>query len=124
MAKPSTTKKRVFLGRDAWVKHVATWKDSGLTQPAYAKQAGINRATFCNWVAKLRNERKDKNLPVTSSAFVPVNITSTSFSAADKDSDLSCDLTITLPNGIQCRFPTQHSPQQIVPWIDYLRRLS
>jgi hypothetical protein len=122
MAKSSTTKKRVFLGREAWVKHTAAWRDSGLTKEAYANKAGINLATFHNWIAKLRREKS--GLSTATSAFVPVTITPEAIPAlAGKSSDQTCELNITLPNGIQCNFSVHHSPQQIVPWLDYLRML-
>lgn len=120
----STDTKRVYLGRAAWVKHVAAYHESGLTQPVYAKKANINLTTFHNWVSKLRREQQSLPATESSSAFVPVNITPAAIPALDANtSGLSCELNITLPNGIQCTFPTNHSQQLIVPWLDYLRML-
>jgi len=113
-------KTRVFLGRDAWVQYISDFKQSGLTQPEYAKRHELNLTTFQNWIAKLKRESCSST--PASTTFVPVKVNPTLLSVASKEPVLnSGDLHIQLPNGIVCSFPSNHAPNLILPWIEYLR---
>lgn len=117
---------RIYLGRQAWIQHVADYRQSGKTQPEYCRQHNLVLTTFRNWVTKLKLEGLKKTAAPASkkTTFVPVNITPTQLASLDLTAEpLASELQITLPNGIQCTFPPNHSPRLILPWIDYLRVL-
>ena len=115
-------KARVFLGREAWVQHISDYKQSGLTQPEYAKRHELNLTTFQNWIAKLKREGRSRRSESTT--FVPVTVNSTVLSVDKKEpGPKTSDLHIRLPNDIECTFPSNHAPSLILPWIEYLRVL-
>jgi len=123
MASTDKTSTRQFLSRDIWIKHCSDYKSSGLTQPDYAKKHGLNIATFRNWIHRLHQEEREKNINHEGPAFLPVTLNLNEAKSLNLERGLSQDILITLPNGIQCRFTTQHQPKLIVPWIEYLRVL-
>ena len=55
------------LGRDAWVKLVDEFAESGLTQRDFAEHRGVALPTLQFWIYKLRRETKTPR-------FVPVNV--------------------------------------------------
>ena len=113
------TKTRVFLGREAWVQHCKDYQASGLSQPDYAKKHGLVLTTFRNWIHRLQREEHEKK----GQTFLPVKVNLAEVKAMPVEEGLKADIHITLPNGIQCSFTTQHKPNLIMPWIDYLRVL-
>ena len=126
MSKPESSKEqktRVFLGREAWIQHIKDYQASGLSQPAYAKKHGLVLTTFRNWIHRLHSEAREKRSQQDSPAFLPVTLNLHDVKSMNLEDGLSQDISITLPNGIQCRFTTQHQPKLIVPWIEYLRVL-
>jgi hypothetical protein len=122
MSNIKSISKRQYLGREAWIKHIADYKSSGLSQSEYAKQHGLVDATFKNWIQKLRREARESANTVKPQ-LVPVKVNLADVNAMDLQQGLSFDIEITLPNGIQCTFTPQHRPNLILPWIDYLKAL-
>jgi transposase-like protein len=114
---------RQYLSRAVWEKHVADFHASGLTQPEYAKKHGLVLTTFRNWVRRVIRDRQ--SLPTESPTFIPVKVNTSTDSLLEEDchDKPTGELHITLPNGIQCTFPTNHAPKLILPWIEYLRVL-
>ena len=109
---------RQYLSRAAWETHVADFRASGLTQPEYAKLHGLVLTTFRNWIRRIRCDQQE-----TAQTFMPVKVNMATLASLDTDKALPQDIHITLPNGIQCTFPSNHAPKLILPWIEYLRVL-
>ena len=115
-------KARVFLGRKAWVEHVSEYQQSGLAQPEYAKRHNLNTVTLRNWITKLKREERATSLQPT--AFVPVKVNGASLNVDRPVPDAKThELHIRRPIGIECTFPSNHAPNLILPWIEYLRVL-
>ena len=119
MSQTNKTSNRQYLSRDTWIKHIKSYETSGLTQPKYAKENGLVLATFRNWIHRLQREEHEKK----DQTFLPVKVNLAEIKAMPVEEGLKTDIHITLPNGIQCSFTTQHKPNLIMPWIDYLRVL-
>jgi hypothetical protein len=76
-----------------WPQHFERWRQSGLTQSEYCRQAGLSRHRFKYWRRQLeptevRRRRK------RASGFVPVQV---------RPSTAAPSLTLTLPNGMVLR---------------------
>lgn len=110
---------RQYLSRAVWEKHVAEFHASGLSIPEYARRYDLVLPTFRNWIRRLHEDNKRKAEP----AFMPVKVNVAELTALDTDDAVTQDIHITLPNGIQCTFTSQHIPKLIIPWIEYLRVL-
>jgi len=67
-------------------KIVESYYQSGLSQPAYCRQQGLNKSTFLYWIKKYRKEKQNDFLPLQ------VNAAKTTF-----------NLELDLPNGIKIR---------------------
>ena len=109
---------RQYLSRTAWQKHVTDYQASGLTQPEYAKAHGLVLTTFRNWIRRIAHEQQN-----TEQAFLPVSLNIHDTKELNVEEGLKQDIHVTLPNGIQCTFTSQHAPNLIMPWIEYLRVL-
>ena len=109
---------RQYFSRAVWEKHVADFRASGLTQPEYAKLHGLVLTTFHSWIRRIRCDQQE-----TAQTFMPVKVNMASLQSIETDNGLPQDIHITLPNGIQCTFPSNHAPKLILPWIEYLRVL-
>jgi len=123
MPKTDSTSNRKFIRRNTWIAHIETYKTSGLSQIEYAKKHELNLATFRNWIHRLQRESRKSPALSDKPAFLPVTLNSREINELNLDQGLKQDIHISLPNGIQCRFTTQHNPKLIVPWIEYLRVL-
>jgi hypothetical protein len=71
---PRTLKEK----RRFWLSHLETWRDSGLSMAAYARQAGISSKSLSYWHGKTRREslppattERPRLLPVSVSTTVP-----------------------------------------------------
>ena len=109
---------RQYFSRAVWEKHVADFQASGLTQLEYAKKHGLVLTTFQNWIRRIRRDKHNNE-----QTFMPVKVNMTTLASLDTDKALPQDIHITLPNGIQCTFTSQHAPKLVLPWIEYLRVL-
>ena len=65
---------------------VESYYRSGLSQPAFCRQQGLNKSTFLYWLKKYRHEKQDDFLPLKVSESKP-----------------SFNLELDLPNGIKIR---------------------
>jgi len=108
-----------YLSREVWKKHIADYKVSGLRQSDYANKHGLVLPTFRNWIHRLQRDEQATQSPT----FLPVTVNLSELKTQDVEKELSLDIQITLPNGIQCSFTPQHAPKLILPWIEYLRVL-
>ena len=72
--------------REEMFKIVESYYQSGLSQPAYCRQQGLNKSTFLYWIKKYRKEKQNDFLPLQ------VNAAKTTF-----------NLELDLPNGIKIR---------------------
>ena len=72
--------------REEMFKIVESYYQSGLSQPAFCRQQGLNKSTFLYWLKKYRKEKQNDFLPLS------VNESKTSF-----------NLELDLPNGIKIR---------------------
>ncbi len=72
--------------REEMFKVVESYYQSGLSQPAFCRQQGLNKSTFLYWLKKYRKEKQNDFLPLR------VNESKTSF-----------NLELDLPNGIKIR---------------------
>ncbi|MHB2149994.1 IS66 family insertion sequence element accessory protein TnpA [Calditrichota bacterium LG25] len=72
--------------RDEMFKIVESYYQSGLSQPAFCRQQGLNKSTFLYWLKKYRKEKQND--------FLPINVT---------ESKTSFNLELDLPNGIKIR---------------------
>ena len=90
-------------------KSIDLWKESGLSQQKYSKQNGIAYNTFKYWLKKYQGE-KETLKPAMSNSFLPVKIKTA------EDCQLqhtSKTITITYPNGIEVRCPSDISAIQL-----------
>jgi len=72
--------------REEMFKIVESYYQSGLSQPAFCRQQGLNKSTFLYWLKKYRKEKQNDFLPLQ------VNAAKTTF-----------NLELNLPNGIKIR---------------------
>ncbi|MHB2148148.1 IS66 family insertion sequence element accessory protein TnpA [Calditrichota bacterium LG25] len=72
--------------QDEMFKIIEAYQQSGLSQPAFCRQQGLNKSTFLYWLKKYRKEKQNDFLPLS------VNESKTSF-----------NLELDLPNGIKIR---------------------
>lgn len=80
--------------REEMFKVVESYYQSGLSQPAFCRQQGLNKSTFLyaerhglrHWLKKYRKEKQND--------FLPINVTGTK---------TSFNLELDLPNGIKIR---------------------
>ena len=48
-----------------WLRHVETWRESGLSQADYCRQQGLNHKTFSVWTRRVQVDLSlDKNAPL------------------------------------------------------------
>jgi hypothetical protein len=76
-----------------WPQHFERWRQSGLTQSEYCRQAGLSRHRFKYWRRKLEPaevQRRRKR----ASGLVPVQV---------RASTAEPNLSLTLPNGMVLR---------------------
>ena len=48
-----------------WRKHVDTWRESGLSQAEYSRQAGVSVKGLGYWKRRFERERKAQEMPPT-----------------------------------------------------------
>ncbi|MHB2148163.1 IS66 family insertion sequence element accessory protein TnpA [Calditrichota bacterium LG25] len=72
--------------QDEMFKIIEAYQQSGLSQPAFCRQQGLNKSTFLYWLKKYRKEKQND--------FLPINVT---------ESKTSFNLELDLPNGIKIR---------------------
>ena len=76
-----------------WVEHFTQWRQSGLTQREYCRQAGLSRHRFKYWRRKLEPEQFGSRNP-RASGFVPVQV---------ERPRVEASLSLSLPNGLILR---------------------
>jgi transposase-like protein len=72
--------------RQEMFKKVEAYYQSGLSQPAFCKEQGINKSTFIYWLKKYRKEKQFDFVPL------PTQISTSTF-----------NIELELPNGIKLR---------------------
>jgi hypothetical protein len=90
------------LGREAWVKLIREFTESGLTQVDFAEQHRLSMGTFQCWLYKLRRETK-------SPRFVPVSVVAT---APQTPHDRS-GVEVATRSGLLLRFASHTDPKYI-----------
>jgi hypothetical protein len=87
-------KEKSALPDDYWPKQVASWKESGLSQSAYCRQAGINNKRFHYHMQRLR---KDEGKPALRfiEAMVALN------PAVEQKQESKLTMHLALPNGVE-----------------------
>lgn len=85
---------------------VEDYKQSGLSQKAYANQSGINIHTFKSWVLKYNNHHNPKTEePEEKKNFIPLEVR--------KDVVSDSVIKIAYPNGVQLSLPVHTSPDDL-----------
>jgi hypothetical protein len=58
-----------------WIKHIESWRSSGLSQAAYCRQRGLNYRTFTVRLSAYRKNRKETHAsrPATT-ALIPIQV--------------------------------------------------
>ncbi|HEV7775842.1 MAG TPA: IS66 family insertion sequence element accessory protein TnpB [Luteibacter sp.] len=96
------------MGKAAfWRRHLAAWRDSGLSQAAYCRQMDVSLSSFGYWRGKLgevAEPRPPALLPLVVSP-VPASM--------DR-------IEVALPNGLQVRLP---GGSDAADWIPMIRAL-
>ena len=72
--------------KDEMFRIIEAYQKSGLSQPAFCRQEGLNKSTFLYWLKKYRKEQQKDFLPLQ------VGPAKTTF-----------NLELDLPNGIKIR---------------------
>ena len=94
------------MGKAAfWRRHLAAWRDSGLSQAAYCRRQDISLSSFGYWRGK-------RDAVPASPALLPL-VVSPVPSSMDR-------IEVTLPNGLQVRLP---SGSDAADWIPMIRAL-
>lgn len=76
------------IREEFWTGHITNRKKSSLEIRAYCREKGISHNTFYYWRRKLSSRLpaiKKPNLPINTSAFTPVEITTSTSSKACAD---------------------------------------
>ena len=92
------------LGRDAWVKLVAEFVESGLTQRDFAEQHDLALPTLQFWIYKLRRETKPPR-------FVPVHVVASTAPTARRDEEPGVEVATRA--GHLLRFASGTDPKYI-----------
>jgi hypothetical protein len=90
------------LGREAWVRLVAEFSESGLTQEDFADQHQLTLATLRYWIYKLRRETRP-------SRFVPVRVVA----SAPEARQHGAGVEVATRSGLLLRFATHTDPKYI-----------
>lgn len=86
-------KEKSVLSDDYWPKQVASWKESGLSQSAYCRQAGISNKRFHYHMQRLT---KDEGKPAL--RFIEAKVALNPSVEQKQESKLAMHLA--LPNGV------------------------
>jgi hypothetical protein len=87
-----------------WRRHLAAWRDSGLSQAAYCRQQDVSLSSFGYWHGK----RDAKPSPATR-ALLPIVVSAVS-TPMDR-------IEVALPNGLQVHLPLGSDATRWVPMI-------
>lgn len=87
-----------------WRRHLAAWRDSGLSQAAYCRRQDVSLPCFGYWRGKLGTVP-----PPSAPALLPIVVPEMSRSV-----DL---IEVDLPNGLQVHLPVAMDAAQWVPMI-------
>lgn len=93
MTNPEIPPKLEFKQEPDWPEHFTQWRQSGLTQREYCRQAGLSRHRFKYWRRKLEPEQFGSRSP-RKSGFVPVQV---------QRPQVEASLSLSLPNGLVLR---------------------
>ena len=109
--------------RERWVRLVADYEASDLTQREYASERGISFSNLRNWIYKLRRESRPlvqvapevsgqeppRVGPERASRLVPVRVVA-SAPKARSDEAAPAMLELAMPSGAAVRFPVGTDP--------------
>lgn len=82
------------LEAEDWPKHVELWRQSGLSQSEYSRQAGISNKKFHYHLHRLKNSQKKRALRF-------IEATSVVKPALIKKAEPNTNIQLILPNGVQ-----------------------
>lgn len=91
-----------------WGRHLASWRESGLSQAMYCRQQGLSYRRFCY---RHRVQRRAGGAATPSPAAIPIVVSQVS----------SSDIQIALPNGLLLRVT---SDVEIAPLTMLIKALS
>ena len=102
--------------RQFWINQVADFETSGLSQRAYAEQKQISLSNLRYWMYKLRNESRplapeqaesapEQRRPRRARRLLAVDVVASAAPKARQQDGQAALLELTLPSGVQLRFP-------------------
>ena len=93
-----------------WQEHFTQWRQSGLTQMEYCRQAGLSRHRFKYWRRKLEPEEFGSRSQ-RKSGFVPVQV---------QRRQVEASLSLSLPNGLVLRGIDPDNVDLVKRLVEYL----
>lgn len=91
-----------------WDKHIADWRESGLSRSAYSQKVGVRLNQLCYWINKQTPPAAEK----PNANFVPVK----AIPASSSDTGFK----LVLPNGLILQWQGQVSPAYVQQLISGL----
>lgn len=98
--------------REAWVKHVAAWRDSGLSARQFAARVGVNAKTLSFWKWKLEAEA---GAATKRPAFVEVTDAVAAIAPGEGER-----LEVVCPGGRMVRVPAHFEATALLRLLDAL----
>lgn len=99
--------------RRKWEKHIAGWKESGITQTEYCRLHGLNAAQFTYWKSRLKKKSDNSSL-------VPVQINPDMFRT---EGTYRSALWLNLENGLQIEIKNDFDPSLLTALVRTARTL-
>lgn len=98
------------LGREAWVKLMEEFVESGLSQRDFAEQRELSLGTLRFWIYKLQRETKAPR-------FLPVHVVASPAQARAAGGEL---IEVALPRGVLLRFAAGTDPSYLAQLLSAL----